>query len=265
MHHMLTQIIAEKQEEIKRLKDGVSRMPPRESSMPLRDFRSGISRPGGINLIGEIKFASPSAGEIREKAEASFLGQNYERAGASALSLITDREFFQGDLEQMPLLKGSVSLPILRKDFILDEIQVQESFESGADALLLIARILSAEGLKELLHRTRQLGMAALTEIHDRDDLEKALACGADIIGINNRNLDTFEVDIRTTLELAPLVPSGHILVSESGIRGPGDVRMLLGTGVRAVLVGTAIMESRDMVSEAGDLVEAGKRRNGKG
>ena len=265
MHHMLTQIIAEKQDEIRRLKDGGLKMPPRESSMPLRDFKACISRPGGIHLIGEIKFASPSAGEIREKAEASLLGQSYERAGASALSLITDQKFFQGNLEQMPILRRSVSLPILRKDFILDEIQVEESYESGADALLLIARILPRERLKGLLERTRQLGMAALTEIHDRDDLEKALSCGADIIGINNRNLDTFEVNIRTTLELAPLVPKGHVLVSESGIRGPEDVRMLLGTDVRAVLVGTAIMESGDMVLKAGELVQAGKRRDGKG
>jgi len=215
----------------------------------------------GISVIAEIKFASPSAGRIREKTNPVSIGQMYEEAGASAISFLTDKRFFNGDLEQLPRLKKGISLPILRKDFILEPCQVTESFSYGADAILLIARILPRKRLKELLDMSGQLGMAALTEVHDTSDLEKAIEAGADIIGINNRDLDTFQVDLGTTLELAPLVPEDRIVVSESGISSMESMRLLRGRGVDAVLVGTFLMKSANLGMKTKELVKAGYGR----
>ncbi|MFH1122091.1 MAG: indole-3-glycerol phosphate synthase TrpC [Pseudomonadota bacterium] len=263
MNRILHDIVAEKQKEVRRLKtNGLAAFPKRSFSAG-RDFKKAIGEGGGINLIAEIKFASPSEGRICSPLDPLVVGRTYERAGAAALSLITDRTFFQGDLDTLPLVKRAVSLPVLRKDFILDEIQVQETFAYGADALLLIARILSRSQLGTLLTLTRELGMSALTEIHDPEDLEKAVDCGAEIIGINNRNLDTFEVDLQTTFQLAPLVPKACVLVSESGISGPEDIQTLRETEIRAVLVGTAIMKSDDPEKKVSELVRAGRGQNG--
>ena len=229
---------------------------------PLRDFKAAISIPQKISLIAEIKFASPSAGRIREKADPIPIGRIYEDAGAAAISLVTDRPFFQGDLEHLPRLKKALSLPILRKDFIIDAVQVRQAYFYGADAILLIARILSQQQLAELIGACREMGMAPLTEVHDRDDLEKAVACDAEIIGINNRDLDSFNVDIDTTFKLAPLVPNNCILVSESGITAKGDIRALQTTGIQAVLVGSALMRSRDPAKKTKEIVIAGQRSN---
>ncbi len=258
MHKRLIEIIEVKKQEVTRLKkerlvnynDGLAQT---------RDFKRAVSAPGGIGLIAEIKFASPSVGLIREKSDPCTIGLLYEEAGAAAISLLTDRQFFGGDLDQLPGLKSAVSLPILRKDFIIDEIQVREAFQYGADAVLLIARILSQHQLKDYIDLCRTLGMAALTEVHDRDDLEKAVESGAEIIGINNRDLDSFKVDIGATFELAPLVPDNCVLISESGIENPGHVRSLKGAGIHAVLVGSSLMRSPDPGKKAGELVKAGK------
>jgi len=149
-------------------------------------------------------------------------------------------------------------LPVLRKDFIIDDIQLKEASRYGADAALLIARILPVQQLKDLITACRELGLAPLVEIHDTDDLDKAVKCGADIIGINNRDLDTFEIDIRNTFKLAPLTPEGCILVGESGIENEDDVRTLKGTGVNAVLVGSALMKSDDIAAKTAAIVQAG-------
>ena len=204
--------------------------------------------------LAEIKFTSPSAGVIRENVNPLHVGRIYEEAGAAAISLLTDQKFFGGNLKNLPLLKKNVSLPILRKDFILDEIQIEESSQWGADAILLIARILSAEQLKEFLEICRTFGMAALTEIHDQDDLDKALECGAEIIGINNRDLDTFDISLNTTLELAPRISEGHVIVSESGIIYGEDVHPLKQAGVQAILVGTSLMQNQDIGEKAREL-----------
>ena len=216
-----------------------------------------------ISVIAEIKFASPSAGPIREKTDTVSIGRIYEEAGAAAISLLTDDRFFRGDVRDLPYLKKSVSLPILRKDFILDPCQVTESFTYGADAILLIARILSKGQLKELLDMSNELGMTALSEVHDAADIEKAIEAGADVIGINNRDLDTFQVDLGTTLALAPLVPKDCIIVSESGISTGKDVRLLKKLGVDAVLVGTALMGSKNLEVKTKELVEAARREKG--
>ena len=262
MHSRLVEILAEKLGEVKRLKK--RGLPPERviEEPGVRDFKGAISQQDRIGLIAEIKFASPSAGVISEASDPLAIGRVYDEAGAAAISLITDEKFFGGSLRYLPKLKRGVSLPLLRKDFIIDEIQVRESYLMGADAILLIARILSMQQLKDLLAACSELGLAALTEIHDRIDLDKASYCGAEIIGINNRDLDTFEVDIKTTLELAPLVPDRCIVVSESGIKTGKDIVSLKGCGVKAVLVGTSIMKSGDLAGKVRELVKAGRNRD---
>jgi indole-3-glycerol phosphate synthase len=258
MPDRLKEILDHKQSEIENLKRrGLPRMAA-DGLPPPRDFKAAISKPDNIRLIAEIKFASPSAGVIRDRMDPCAIGRAYEDAGAAAISLLTDNRFFGGSLEELPRLKRAVSLPILRKDFIIDAIQVRESLLHGADAILLIARILSRERLKDLLALSKELTLTPLTEVHDLYDLEKAVDCGAEIIGINNRNLDTFEVNLRTTLDLAPRVPENCIIVSESGISHPEDIRRLKKSGIRAVLVGTSIMKSMDMGRKIKELVEAG-------
>ncbi len=229
---------------------------------PLRDFKAAIAVPDKISLIAEIKFASPSAGSISDKKDAAMIGRMYEKAGSAAVSLITDKRFFQGDPDELPRLKKAISLPVLRKDFIIDEVQVREARNYGADAILLIARILPQQQLKELICMCRELGMAPLTEIHDSFDIDKALACGAEIIGINNRDLDSFKVDIGATFKLAPLVPEHCILISESGIENGGDIASLKKTGIHSVLVGTALMRSNDPAGKTEEIVRAGEMRD---
>lgn len=257
MHQMLIEIIAEKKNEVARLK---KEMPVyrNDDLPPRRDFTAAISVPGQLNLIAEIKFASPSAGRIRPGKDPLPIGKIYQDAGAAALSLLTDKRFFQGDLSWLPRLKQTLSLPILRKDFIIDTVQVRESSGCGADALLLIARILSPAQLAELIAACREFGIAYLTEVHDVDDLAKAVDAGAEIIGINNRDLDTFRVDINTTFKLAPLVPDDRILVSESGIHSKEDIYSLKDTRVQAVLVGSALMQSHDPAGKTAEIVSAG-------
>ena len=256
MHQRLREIIKEKQKEIAILKNnGIGNID--EEIPPIRDFKGAISTPDRINLIAEIKFASPSAGMIRANTDPKQIARIYEEAGASAISLLTDKKFFKGDLAYLPEVKKAVSLPILRKDFIIDEIQVKEAFYYGADAILLIARILTLQQLKGLIDLSHGLGLAALTEVHDRDDLEKAIECKANIIGINNRDLDSFVVDTDTTIELAPHVPEECVLVSESGIETEEDIRVLKGIGINAVLVGSALMKSDDIANKTREIVNA--------
>ena len=257
MHKRLVEIIAEKKNEVARLKKSMPAEIDKRLT-PIRDFKAALSAPQRINLIAEIKFASPSAGSIRPKVDPNIIGQIYEHAGAAAISLLTDKRFFQGDLNYLPRLKQAISLPILRKDFIIDEAQVGQSFAYGADAILLIARILSQSQLAELTSACRELGMYPLTEVHDRDDLEKSIDSGAEIIGINNRDLDSFTVDIARTFELAPLVPEDRVIISESGLVNKEDVQSLKDTGVQAVLIGSALMRSEDLAAKTADMVRAG-------
>lgn len=257
MHQRLAEIIAEKKNEVARLKTTVPAEIDRDIPS-IRDFKAAVSAPRQINLIAEIKFASPSAGLIRPKTDPILIGRTYEEAGAAAISLLTDMRFFQGDLNHLPRLKKAVALPILRKDFIIDELQVREASIYGADAILLIARILSHAQLADLISACRELGMAPLTEVHDKDDLEKAIDCGAEIIGINNRDLDSFTVDINTTFKLAPLVPEDRVVISESGLAKKADIRSLKDTRVQAALIGSALMRSDEPAMKTAELVKAG-------
>ena len=264
MHSRLVEILDEKQIEVAKLKKSGIRVNGDNGLSRSKNFRGAISVPNRIGLIAEIKFASPSAGTIRKKADPISIGRVYEGAGAAAVSLLSDKRFFGGELDQLPRLKRAISLPILRKDFIIDAIQVRESFLFGADAILLIAKILSHGQLKDLLAAALEFGLDSLTEIHDRNDLKKAVECGAQVIGINNRDLDTFKVDIKTTLDLAPLVPKSCVLISESGIASKGDIQRLNGTGVNSVLVGTSLMKSNNLRAKTRELAEGG-REDGKG
>jgi indole-3-glycerol phosphate synthase len=263
IHQRLAEILTEKKNEVARLKKSM----PAEIDghiPPIRDFKAAVSAPQQINLIAEIKFASPSAGLIRPKTDPVLIGRMYEAAGAAAISLLTDKRFFQGDLDHLPHLKRAIALPILRKDFIIDEVQVREASIHGADAILLIARILSQAHLAELISACRELGMDPLTEVHDRDDLEKAIESKAEIIGINNRDLDTFTVDIKTTFELAPLVPDDRVVISESGLAKKADILSMKDTRVQAVLVGSALMKNNDLAGKTTELVKAGIIENTK-
>ena len=218
---------------------------------PPRDFRRALAERADIALIAEIKRSSPSAGLIREDFDPAAIAASYAEAGAAALSVLTDERFFRGMLDDLAQARAAAPLPALRKDFIIDEYQVYEARAAGADAVLLIVRILPDEQLAAYAALARELGMAALVETHNAEELSRAVGAGADLIGINNRDLDTLTVDLGTTEALAPSVPAGRVLVSESGIGSRGDVERLAGCGVHAVLVGERLMRSEDIAAAA--------------
>jgi len=200
-------------------------------------------------IISEVKKASPSKGVIREDFDPVAIAQAYERGGANAISVLTEPHYFQGHLDYLAEIRRYVSIPLLRKDFIVSKYQLVEALVYGADFVLLIAAALSRKELKELLDYTRHLGMEALVEIHDKADLTKAIFAGADIIGINHRNLQTFEMDMELSYKLIPLIPNGKIIVAESGIYEHGQLEDLSKAGVDAFLVGESLMRQNDVES----------------
>jgi indole-3-glycerol phosphate synthase len=212
---------------------------------PARDFRAALEA-GGVRVIAEVKKASPSAGVIRADFDPVRIARTYERHGAACLSVLTDGPFFQGSLADLERVWPAVSLPVLRKDFLLDRYQLLESRAAGADAVLLIAEILPGDALPRLLREASDLGLQALVELYDRDNLRRVLDAGARLVGVNNRDLRTFETRLEHTLELAALVPRDVCLVSESGIRTWADVELLAAAGVRAVLVGETLLRADD-------------------
>ena len=220
-----------------------------------RDFVSGISKHGEMNLIAEIKKASPSAGVIKEDFSVEKIVEAYKMAKVDAISVLTDKKFFQGEIKYINIVKNIANVPILRKDFIVDEYQIYESRAYKADAILLIVRILERSQLADYLAMAAELGMAALVEVHSEKELEQALYCNAEIIGINNRDLDTLEVDIETSLRIKEEVPEDKIIVSESGIRTRNDVEELYKYGIHAILVGEILMRSNDIKSEIQKLI----------
>ena len=205
-------------------------------------------------IIAEIKKASPSKGIIREDFNPMEIGQAYEKGGADSLSILTEPHFFQGDKEYLGMVRRYTSIPILRKDFIVDEYQLVEALSFGADYVLLIATALSRKELKNLLNYTRHLGMQALVEIHDKTDLTKAIFAGADIIGINHRNLETFKMDMKLSEKLIPLIPNNKIIVAESGISDHETVQELSKIGADAFLVGEHFMCQDDMTQAVKNL-----------
>jgi len=212
---------------------------------PPRDFAGALSR-DNLNVIAEIKKASPSAGVLRRQFEPVALAQGFEQAGAAALSVLTEEENFQGALAYLRDAHKAVSIPALRKDFILDPWQVWEARAANADSFLLIAAALDNASLGALLHLGREMGMEALVEAHTAGEVERALAAGARIIGVNNRNLHTLEVRVETSFELIEAIPDGHIAVSESGLRSAEDLQKLRAAGFDAFLIGESLMREAD-------------------
>jgi len=216
--------------------------PPRDFTGALR-AKLATGRPA---VIAEIKRASPSRGVLREDFDPAAIAKSYEAAGAACLSVLTDREFFQGSIEHLQAARANCSLPALRKDFIVDPYQVYEARAVGADCILLIAASLSAEEMKQFEALAQRLGMAVLVEVHDSSELEMALELKTPLLGINNRDLRTFETRLEITLGLLPRVPKDRIVITESGILAPGDVARMRSSGVNAFLVGEAFMRAPD-------------------
>ncbi len=252
-------------------------LPKRKREIPLEDLRaycsvapkvvdffSALAAPG-VSLIAECKKASPSKGLLVPDYDPVTLAKTYVRAGASAISVLTDARYFQGSLQDLRDVKENTRnqqgepMPILRKDFIFDPYQVFESRVAGADALLLIAAVLEDGEIKNLLSLTHQLGMNALVEVHTERELKRVLALGACIVGVNNRNLQTFEVDFENTARLRRLIPKDVITVGESGLKTTTDIAHMCEIGVNAVLVGETLVKSRDPFAMASALVEAGR------
>jgi indole-3-glycerol phosphate synthase len=215
---------------------------------PVRGFRRALEEaPRPAALIAEVKRASPSKGVIREEFQPVAVARAYERGGATCLSVLTEERFFHGSRDDLTEVKRAVGLPVLRKDFILDVWQVFETRAIGADCMLLIVAALEDAQLTEYHLLATRLGMDVLVEVHNEAELERALALDADLIGINNRDLTTFETDLSVTERLAPLIPEGRVIVSESAIWTQEDVQRVAAAGARAVLVGEALMRSEDI------------------
>lgn len=227
-----------------------------------RDFAAALRQPraGRVALIAEVKKASPSAGIIRSDFDPVRIARDYEAAGASCLSVLTDEKFFQGSLEYLKQIRQAVKLPLLRKDFLIDERQILQAIQWGADAILLIVAILTDEQLKHFQALAAEAGLAALVEVHDEAELERALAANARLIGVNNRNLKTFKVDLATTERLAArlqssLAADASFLVAESGIHTHADVERLAQCGARAILVGESLMRHADLGAKVRELM----------
>jgi len=226
------------------------------SAPPPRPFAAALSGPG-LRVVAEVKAASPSAGILRADLDPRQLARRYAQGGACALSVLTDRHFFRGAPEHLPAARDAAGLPVLRKDFTLDTYHVHEARALGADAVLLIAAVLDDARLVELLELSERLGMAALVEVHTEEEVDRALAAGARLVGINNRDLRSFRVDLDTTVRLRRRIPDSVLVVSESGIETADDVRRVWAAGVRAILVGSALVRSADPAAKLREFVRA--------
>jgi indole-3-glycerol phosphate synthase len=254
---MLDKIIAQKKEEVEQRKKVATitylqQLIARQK--PALDLALAL-KGDHIRLIAEVKQASPSRGMLSPNFNPIELAQTYVEGGAAAISVLTEANYFMGSIEHLAAIKEVVGLPLLRKDFIFDLYQVYESRAYGADALLLITAILSQEQLKELISLSHSLGLRCLVEVHNEGEVERAVLSEAEIIGINNRDLNTFTVDITTTRRLRPLIPQERIVVSESGIKSKRDIEKLRKWGVDAVLVGEALVTAGDVLAKMKGLI----------
>lgn len=253
---ILDRILAHKADEVAAAK---ARIPASElraqvaDAPPIRDFIQALHKPT-VSLIAEVKKASPSKGVFVEDFEPLNIAHTYVDNGAAALSILTDEHFFQGHLDYLRQIRQAVPIPILRKEFILDSYQILEARVAGADAILLIAACLDDRLIQDLHHDATELGMAVLVEVHDEAEMERALRLNPRLVGINNRNLHTFSVDLQTTLRLAALCPPEITLVGESGIHNALDVELLAKAGVHAVLVGESLMLAPDRPAKIREL-----------
>ncbi|MDO8730117.1 MAG: indole-3-glycerol phosphate synthase TrpC [Candidatus Omnitrophota bacterium] len=254
----LEEIVAHKRQELAEAKR-VRPLAELERELKLRTaprgFAAAIRRPGELSLIAEIKKASPSAGPIRPEADVVEVARTYARAGARAISVLTDSRFFSGSLKDLTAVRENLSLPVLRKDFLLEEYHVVEAAAAGADAVLLIAAILDPAVLKRLLTLARDLSLDALVEVHSEPELQQALEAQARVIGVNNRDLGSLQVDLKTTQQLMKKIPGTHVRVSESGIRSRSDVEFVQAQGADAILVGEELMSSQDPAAKIKELM----------
>jgi len=255
---ILDDIIAYKKEELAetKRKTPLSEIKVRMAdSVPTRGFGKALATGAGIKLIAEVKKASPSKGVIREDFDPDKIADIYQESGAACLSVLTEKQFFQGDLAYLGRIRAHVDLPLLRKDFIIDEYQIHEARAFGADAILLIAACLERSKMQDYLGIAAGLGLDVLVESHTYKELDKSLLAGAMLVGINNRNLMTFEVTLQTTLDLLKDIPDDRVVVSESGIRTRDDVAMLQKAGVDAILVGESLMREKDIGKKVKELL----------
>ena len=242
---ILDTIVTRKKEEVARIKaEGVSR--PELPVDPPRGFMQALIKPVDISLIAEVKKASPSKGIISPDFNPVAIASSYEKGGAEAVSVLTDEKFFQGSLDSIPLVRQEVKLPVIRKDFIIHELQIEEASNYGADAILLIAAILDQNQIRDFLQMSNELDLDVLVEVHDEKELEKSLVAGSRLIGINNRDLRDFTVDLKTTIRLRKGIPDSIPVVSESGIKTHEDMKMLDDNGITAALIGETLMRSDD-------------------
>ncbi len=244
----LDKIVDYKRQELEAVRRKVSSKDVRsmaEDAEPARGFIDALRKPG-VRIIAEVKKASPSAGVIRTDFDPVGIAASYEDNGAAGLSILTDEHFFQGSLKYLEDIRTRVKIPCLRKDFTLDAYHVYEARAHGADAVLLIVRILENGQIKDYAALAEDLGMAALVEVHDDADMDRAKKAGARLVGINNRNLDTLDVDLKTTLDLSKKAPKDAILVSESGISTPDHIRRIRDAGVNAFLIGESLLRTAD-------------------
>ena len=249
MNSILQEIVQHKRSEIELAKRNIptSRLTNlADKSEPARDFLGPLTNPG-VDLIAEVKRASPSAGLIRVDFDAVQIARTYEDNGAGCISVLTDTHFFQGDLQFLRDIRSAVQTPLLRKDFILDPYQVYEARAAGADAVLLIAECLEPDELKSLHQLIEDLGMTALVELYEEQNVEAVLACQPKLVGVNNRNLNNFETDLAHSIKLKERIPDDVVFVSESGIYTHQDVQRLANAGVDAMLVGESLMRAEDI------------------
>jgi len=257
---ILDKIVETKHQEVQTLKAQGLRGPDCEVAAP-RGFRAALLNHDGVAVIAEAKKASPSKGVICPDFDPVAIALDYEAGGAQAISVLTDEQYFQGSLAYIPLVRAAVKLPVIRKEFIIDEIQIRQSALFGADAILLIAAILDQQQIADYQTLAQELGMDTLVEIHDEEEAAKAMAAGSLLIGINNRNLRDFTVDLNTTFRLMAELPQKMPVVSESGIRDHRDMEQLARHGVAAALVGESLMRLADRRQGLRDLIAGAKRK----
>jgi indole-3-glycerol phosphate synthase len=254
---ILETIIENKKREIRRLKEERPLLILKESLKciaPPRDFKTALTG-RDCSIIAEVKKRSPSKGLIRKDFDPVGIASLYEKKGAAAISVLTDEQFFGGKSSYLSDIKKTVGIPVLRKDFIIDPYQIYETKSLGGDAVLLITRILDETMLTHCISLAEALGLSPLVEIHSREDLDKAVAAGAGIIGINNRNLQTFSTDLQNSLDLAPFIPEDTVVISESGIETRNDIEILMNEGIHAFLVGEALMKAEDVGAKLEELL----------
>jgi len=242
---ILADIVQHKQQEVAELRPRAALLEQQAHARKsrARGFAAALRKVNPA-IIAEIKKASPSKGLLQHKFHPALNARAYEEGGAAALSVLTDKQYFQGELHDLETARSAVELPVLRKDFTIDRLQIFEAAMHGADAVLLIAAILETTELRQFRETAASLGLDSLVEVHNHDELAKAIDSGAEIIGVNNRNLDTFEVSLETSLRLSYLLPSNVIRVSESGIHNRSDIDLLLGAGYSGFLIGEALMKA---------------------